>query len=175
MLHARCISREIAIKCSGGSQRFDQRKKTRRSQQRLALGWEVKLCFSGQLSASERDALLQQANYLPLKGRLLRMLIYGGGGCGKTRLVNEVFCKLLQYYYGPRGCLRTAFSNKAARLIKGKTGHALCKLRGGTGLTTPHLRVKSEQEQHNLAIIWVPTGAGIQDEFSQNSGSMAHA
>ena len=86
-----------------------------------------------------------------------------------------MFCKLLHYYYGSRGCIRIAFSNKAARLIEVKTGHALCKLRGGMGLTTPHLRVEFEQEQHNLAIIWVPTGAGIQDEFSQNSGSMVHA
>ena len=35
--------------------------------------------------------------------------------------------------------------------------------------------MKSEQEQRNLAIIWAPAGAGIQDEFSQNSGNMFHA
>ena len=81
------------------------------------------------------------------------MLVYGGGGCGKTLLVNQVINPLLQHYYGPRGCIRTAFSNKAARLIKGKTGHAICKLRGGATLTTPHLRVKSEVEQRSLAII----------------------
>ena len=47
-------------------------------------------CPREHVSASERDALGMQANFLPLKGRLVRMLVYGGGGCGKTLLVNQV-------------------------------------------------------------------------------------
>ena len=31
---------------------------------------------------------------LPLTGRRLRLLLYGGGGCGKTRVINHVLTKL---------------------------------------------------------------------------------
>ena len=161
--------------CEAAGLNRDQKRPVALLAKKLQAAWLKERQRREQASAQERDALRMQANYLPLKGRLVRMLVYGGGGCGKTLLVNRVISKLLQQYYGPRGCIRTAFSNKAARLIKGKTGHAICKLRGGQSLTTPHLRVKSEQEQRNLAIIWAPAGAGIQDEFSQNSGPMAHA
>ena len=161
--------------CEAAGLNHDQKRPVALLAKKLQTAWLKERQRREHVSAQERDVLQTRANYLPLKGRLLRMLVYGGGGCGKTLLVNRVISKLLVHYYGPRGCVRTAFSNKAARLIKGKTGHAICKLRGGAGLTTPHLRVKTEQEQRNLAIIWAPAGAGIQDEFSQNSGPMSHA
>ena len=161
--------------CDAAGLNRDQMRPVALLAKKLQTAWLAERGRREHISAQERDELALRANYLPLKGRLVRMLVYGGGGCGKTLLVNQVVNKLLQHYYGPRGVIRTAFSNKAARLIKGKTGHAICKLRGGGSLTTPHLRVKTEQEQRNLAIIWAPAGAGLQDEFSQNSGSMAHA
>ena len=36
---------------------------------------------------------------LPLKGRRLRLLIYGGGGCGKTRIINYVLAELFRNLY----------------------------------------------------------------------------
>ena len=72
---------------------------------------------------------------MPLSGRVARILIFGGGGCGKTRIINEVLTPLFRRFYGLRGCVLTAFSNKAARLIKGKTSHALTKLHGEMSLT----------------------------------------
>ena len=63
-------------------------------------------------------------------GRLLRMLLLGGGGCGKTRIVNLVLTVLFTEYWGPRGVVKAAPSNKAARGILGKTLHAAAKLRG---------------------------------------------
>ena len=45
---------------------------------------------------------------LPLKGRRLRLLLYGGGGCGKTRIINCVLSKLLRRFYGEKGIVLTA-------------------------------------------------------------------
>ena len=61
-------------------------------------------------------------------GRLLRMLLLGGGGCGKTRIVNLVLTALFTEYWGTSGVVKAAPSNKAARGILGKTLHAAAKL-----------------------------------------------
>ena len=65
-------------------------------------------------------------------GRILRMLLLGGGGCGKSRIVNLVLTPLFLQFWGPRGCVKAAPSNKAARGILGKTLHVVAKLRGGS-------------------------------------------
>jgi hypothetical protein len=111
---------------------------------------------------------------IPLSGRLCRMLIYGSGGCGKTRLINMVLSPLFKRYFGPRGLVTTAFSNKAARLVNGKTSHALAKLRGTKSLAMPHLRLRGDKDSRALAAVWVPAGALVKDEFSQQSASLEH-
>ena len=63
--------------------------------------------------------------------RLIRMLILGGGGCGKSRIINLVLTPLFVQYWGPRGCVKAAPSNKAARGILGKTLHAAANLPPG--------------------------------------------
>ena len=45
---------------------------------------------------------------LPLVGRRLRLLFFGGGGCGKTRIINSVLAKLFRRFYGPEGLVSTA-------------------------------------------------------------------
>ena len=42
---------------------------------------------------------------LPLVGRRLRLLFYGGGGCGKTRIITSVLTPLFRRFYGPKGLL----------------------------------------------------------------------
>ena len=112
---------------------------------------------------------------LPLKGRRLRLLLYGGGGCGKTRIINLVLAKLFRRFYGPKGLILTAFANKPARLIGGKTSHGLTKLRGGQSTSIAQLRVKSDKERRALAAIWAPAGALIKDEFTMMPGALEHA
>ena len=41
-------------------------------------------------------------------GRILRMLLIGGGGCGKTRIINLVLTAMFIRFWGSRGCLHTA-------------------------------------------------------------------
>ena len=52
-------------------------------------------------------------------GKILRMLLLGGGGCGKTRIINHVLTGLFVTFWGQRGCVKAAPSNKAARGILG--------------------------------------------------------
>ena len=112
---------------------------------------------------------------LPLKGRRLRLLIYGGGGCGKTRIINYVLAKLFRRFYGDKGLVLTAFSNKASRLIGGKTSHTLTKIRGNQSLAISRLRVQDDQQRRALAAVWAPAGALVKDEFTQQPGALEHA
>ena len=64
-------------------------------------------------------------------------------------------------------------SNKAARLIKGKTMHTACKLTGGS-LKMNKLRV-NEERRKALARIYSDAGAEIIDEFSQSQAQLYHA
>ena len=60
-------------------------------------------------------------------GRRLRFVFFGGGGCGKTRIINYVFAKLFRRFYGPKGLVLNAFANAPARLTGGATTHGLIK------------------------------------------------
>ena len=107
------------------------------------------------------------------KGRILRMLLLGGGGCGKSRIVNLVLTALFLEFWGPRGCVKAAPSNKAARGILGKTLHVVAKLGGGS-LNMMNLRCGTAA-QRALAYLWAPCGAFIIDEAPQGAAALYHA
>ena len=106
-------------------------------------------------------------------GRILRMLLIGGGGCGKSRIINLVLTALFIQFWGPRGCVKAAPSNKAARGILGKTLHVVAKLGGGS-LNMLNLRC-SHAVQSALAYLWVPCAALIIDEAPQGAAALYHA
>jgi hypothetical protein len=105
--------------------------------------------------------------------RILRMLLLGGGGCGKSRIVNLVLTPLFLQFWGPRGCVKAAPSNKAARGILGKTLHVVAKL-SGSSLNMMNLRCGA-QAQKALAYLWAPSGAFIIDEAPQGAAALYHA
>ena len=107
------------------------------------------------------------------RGRILRMLLLGGGGCGKSRIVNLVLTPLFLQFYGPRGCVKAAPSNKAARGILGKTLHVAAKISGGS-LNMMSLRC-GRAVQRKLAYLWAPCGALIIDEAPQGAAALYHA
>ena len=114
----------------------------------------------------------QQA-LLPLYGALSRLLLVGGGGAGKSRIINRVLTPVLEAYYGPAGVMKEAPSNKAARLIKGSTLHAANGLFGNSSLLTPHLRLKPRAKRYVRQMGRL--GAKIFDEFSQINSRLFHA
>ena len=106
-------------------------------------------------------------------GRILRMLLIGGGGCGKSRIINLVLTALFIQFWGPRGCIKVAPSNKAARGILGKTLHVASKI-SGCSLTMTNLRCSSKVVSA-LAYLWVQCGAYIIDEAPQGAAALYHA
>ena len=99
-------------------------------------------------------------------GKLLRMLLLGGGGCGKTRIINLVLTALFTEYYGPRGVVKAAPTNKAARGILGKTLHTAAKILPNQVHSTDNPNSKA---QKNLEYLWAPAGALIIDEAPQST------
>ena len=108
-----------------------------------------------------------------LCGRITRMLLLGGGGCGKSHIVNLVLTPLFLQFYGPRGLVKAAPSNKAARGIVGKTLHVVSKLTGGS-LNMLNLRCPPKV-QSALAYLWVPAASLIIDEAPQGAAALYHA
>jgi hypothetical protein len=81
---------------------------------------------------------------------------------------------LFETFYGKDGVVKEASSNKAARLLHGKTIHTANKLQGGASLRTVHLRLNDKRGQV-LGAIYGRTGAKIIDEFSQTCAKLFHA
>ena len=106
-------------------------------------------------------------------GRILRMLLIGGGGCGKSRIINLVLTALFIQFWGPRGCVKAAPSNKAARGILGKTLHVASKI-AGCSLNMSNLRCSTNVLQA-LEYLWVLCGAYIIDEAPQGAAALYHA
>jgi hypothetical protein len=111
---------------------------------------------------------------LPLDEWLFDMIIDGGGGCGKTMLINFFFVPLCKAFFGPAGVVLGAPSNKAARLIHGKTMHGLLGFTPDSSLRTSALALTT-QKRVKLERTFLPMGAFIKDEFSMLPGQMNHA
>ena len=100
--------------------------------------------------------------HVACRERILRMLLLGGGGCGNSRIVNLVLTALFLQLWGPRGCVKAAPSDKAAREIRGKTLHVVAKLGGGS-LNMMSLRCGTAALKA-LSYLSAPCGALVIDE-----------
>eukprot|EP00959_Pyramimonas_sp_CCMP1952_P163316 3413948-Pyramimonas_sp.AAC.1 len=95
-----------------------------------------------------------------------QLALMGPGGTGKTavlRVVEAVAC----YFIGPDTAQKCAPSNSAARLLKGDTLHALCKLPFGNNVTVSSKRgrlTRSVLETHRSR--WESARACFIDEVS---------
>jgi hypothetical protein len=138
--------------------------------------WDDELRKKPELAAKCRENWATGARYvalLPLVGVLARIIFVGGGGCGKSRIITQVLTPLLKFFYGARGLMIEAQSNKAARGVGGITLHAANKLLGNSSLMTVHLRTKPRQRpamEGNGDL-----GAKLFDECSQLNSKLWHA
>ena len=85
----------------------------------------------------------QDSLHLAIDKPLVRALLCGGGGCGKTTMIMKVLKPLLETFFPGGGCALGAPSNKAARLIQGKTLHSLGNFSVSDSLQTIFLRTSS--------------------------------
>ena len=162
--------------CQAAELNADQKRAVALVVQPMQAAWEKALDAAELTSRNAaREARVEEARkLLPLVGALVRLLLVGGGGCGKTRIFNKVLVPLLEEFYGPQSVMKEASSNKAARLLHGKTMHAANKLTGNSSLRTVHLRL-DEQRAKVLGNISGKIGATIIDEHSQTSAKLFHA
>ena len=169
--------RQVAWKlCEAAELNADQKRAVALVVQPMQVTWE-KARDAAELTSRHkaREVLAEEARQLmPLVGTLVRLLLVGGGGCGKTRIFNRVLVPLLEAFYGPQGVVKEASSNKAARLLHGKTIHAANKLNGGSSLRTVHLRL-NEERARILGNVYGKMGGKIIDEFSQDNAQLFHA
>ncbi len=116
---------------------------------------------------------------LPRHGAIARVATFGGGGCGKSRIINEVLTPLSVAFYKAKGLLKSAPSNKASRVISkyvpAKTVHASNKLQGNTSLRTVNLRVPHGDRRKGLERLFEPLGVQLIDEVPMVAAKLLHA
>ena len=118
--------------------------------------------------------LQQEEPFLPLDEWLFDIIIDGGGGCGKTMLINHFFVPLCRAFFRHAGVVLAAPTNKAARGIHAKTLHCVLGFTPESSLRTSALALTT-QKRVKLERTCIPAGAVIEDEFSMIAGSMNHA
>ena len=125
-----------------------------------------------------QEAFMSRPNpekpYLALDTWLSDMLVDGGGGCGKTMLINYFLVPLCRAFFGPVGVVLAAPSNKAARGIGAKTLHSLLGFTPENSLRTAALALTT-QKRVKLERTFLPAGVMIQDKHSMLAGAMNHA
>jgi len=89
-------------------------------------------------------------------------------------VINGVLAPLFASYYGKRGVVKIASSNKAARLLGGTTVHTANGLLASASLRTSQLRL-TKTTRPKLEKLLLPCGAKIVDEFSQLQAAFFHA
>ncbi len=103
-----------------------------------------------------------------------RTVLLGGGGCGKTYLINAVMRPLIQCFYGENSYLAQCASNAGARLLSGQTVHTSSGISPTSSLTVAGLRPKGTRRAKLETTL--PSIAGlVLDEVSQILGSLLHA
>ena len=112
--------------------------------------------------------------YLALDTWLLDIVVDGGGGCGKTMLINYFLVPLCRAFFRHKGVVLAAPSNKAARGIGAKTLHSLLGFTPEMSLRTAALALTT-QKRVKLERTFVGAGAFFVDEHSMLAGSMNHA
>ena len=105
---------------------------------------------------------------------LCDIVIDGGGGCGKTMLINYFLVPICRAFFGTHGVVLGAPSNKAARGIHGKTMHSLLGFTPDSSLRTSALALTT-QKRIKLERTFLHAGAVLEDEYSMLAGTMNHA
>ena len=113
---------------------------------------------------------------LPLLGCRVRLLFFGGGGCGKTRIIVSVLAKLSRRFYGPKGfVLIPCLPKRFARFSGGTTTHGLIKLQGGQSVNAAHLLVQHDKQRRALTAVWAPGWALVKHACAQPRAALEHA
>lgn len=128
-----------------------------------------------QLEWADRKESEQSDNLeLPLDKSIFRGVFIGGGGCGKTHVINKILRPLIERFYGPGSCMTVAPTNKAARLVRGKTLHHALGLQAAATFKASRLRPTGKVATQ-LECRFAAVAAWLQDEWSQTQAQLLSA
>ena len=124
---------------------------------------------------TQRPAMVDTLHHLPNDLGLPRILIIGGGGCGKTTIMQAVIVPTLRTFF--KSIVLSAPSNRAARGFDphAKTLHSIAGMRPQDSMRISSLHIKSDQMRKRMDAIQTHAGAWIHDEALQTSASLLHA
>ena len=117
------------------------------------------------------DTLRKLANDLGLP----RTLIIGGGGCGKTTIMQLVVVPTLRVFF--KRIVLTAPSNRAARGFDptAKTLHSLACMKPADSMRTASLSLKGDAMRKRMDANQTHAGAWVHDEALQTAAPLLHA
>ena len=128
-----------------------------------------------QLAWADRKESEQSDNLeLPLDKPIFRGVFIGGGGCGKTHVINKILRPLIERFYGRGCCITVAPTNKAARLVRGKTLHHAVGLPAAATFKASRLRPTGKVATQ-LECRFATVAAWLLDEWSQAQGQLLSA
>ena len=106
---------------------------------------------------------------------LPRIVITGGGGCGKTTIMQLVVVPTLRMFFDR--VLLTAPSNRAARGFDpaAKTLHSVAGMKPEDSMRTSSLGIKNDQMRKRMDANQTHAGAWIHDEALQTAARLLHA
>ena len=110
---------------------------------------------------------------LPNDLGLPRTLIAGGGGCGKTTMLEKVICPTYETFFELTA--RATPSNKSARLFNAKTVHSLNGFRPSDSLRTVNIRIRTDTMRKRTRAVHERCGALFIDEYGQLPTTIWHA
>ena len=120
-------------------------------------------------------ATLGSLQWLPNDLGLPRVVTIGGGGCGKTTIMQLVIVPTLRAFF--QQVVLTAPSNRAARGFdpRAKTMHSMAGLRPQDSMRTSSLNIKSDEMRKRFDANLTHAGAWVHDEALQTAAPLLHA
>jgi hypothetical protein len=123
----------------------------------------------------DRGATVNTLRKLPDALGLPRVAIIGGGGCGKTTLMQLVVVPTLRTFF--EKVVLTAPSNRAARAFdpRAKTLHSTAGMKPHDSMRTSSLHIKSDTMRKRMEANQTNAGAWVHDEALQTSAPLLQA
>ena len=106
---------------------------------------------------------------------LPRILIIGGGGCGKTTIMQVVVVPTLRTFF--QSVVLTAPSNRAARGFdpSAKTLHSIAGMKPHDSMRISNLHIRSDQMRKRMDANQTYAGGWVHDEALQTAATLFHA